>query len=286
MVTLANAECDNLATETIVLDEIGEISQAGEKDFWTFDPDPYRHYIIEVIGVDGRDMLGRDTHPGNLTLEDPELISVRAVEGPEGSEYSPFISDSGYGQNSQGGWSWSGPGPFRIEVGGSGGTGTYQIKVRVNTICMMVDGEKTYPWFGGPNGYAEELDTPADTSTRRILRTVPVWHNGYGPSGGFLGDNTGEERDEDWFKAELDQRYEYTLELWSSTGVPAKHQATGLKIVGIYDNNGTLIAGTSSSSGNHVGVDFRPTTTGVYYVAVGYDGQDGLYDIDATGTEV
>ena len=286
MVTLANAECDNLATEMIILDELGEITQAGEKDFWTFDPDPYRHYIIEVIGVDGRDMLGRDTHPGNLTLEDPELISVRAVEGPEGSGYSPFISDAGYGQNSNGGWWWSGPGPFRIEVGGSGGTGTYQIKVRVNNICAMRDGERFYPWAGGPNGY--DRDQAGDTSTRRILRTVPVWHNGYGPSGGFLGDNNGDgdERDEDWFKVELDQGYEYTVVVSERADVPAKHRATQVKIVGIYDNNGTLIAGTSSSSGNHVGVDFRPTSTGVYYVAVGYDGQDGLYDIDATGTAV
>ena len=131
-------------------------------------------------------------------------------------------------------------------------------------------------------------DTPADTTTRRTLRTVPVWHNGYGPSGGFLGDNNGDgdERDEDWFKVELDQGYEYTIELWSATDVPAKFQATQLKLVGIYDNNGTLIAGTSSSNGNHVSVDFRPTSTGVYYVAVGYEGQDGLYHIDATGTAV
>ena len=286
MVTLSNAECDNLATEMIILDELGEITQAGEKAFWTFDPDPYRHYIIEVIGVDGRDMLGRDTHPGDLTLADPELISVRAVEGSEGAEYSPFISDAGYGQNSNGGWWWSGPGPFRIEVGGSGGTGTYQIKVRVNNICAMRDGERFYPWAGGPDGY--DRDQAGDTSTPHTLRTVPVWHNGYGPSGGFLGDNNGDgdERDEDWFKVELDQGYEYTIELWSATDVPAKFQATQLKIVGIYDNNGTLIAGTSSSSGNHVSVDFRPTSTGVYYVGVGYEGQDGLYDIDATGTEV
>ena len=285
MVTLANAECDNLATEIIILDELGEITQAGEKDFWTFDPDPYRFYIIEVIGVDGRDMLGRDTHPGDLTLEDPELISVRAVEGTDGAEYSSAVDDGGYGTNSNGIWWWSSPGPFRIEVGGKGGTGTYQIKVRVNNICAMRDGERTYPHAGGPDGY--DMDQVGDTTTRRILRTVPVWHNGYGPGGGFLGDNHGEERDEDWFKVELDQGYEYTIELWSATDIPAEHQATQLKIVGIYDSNGDLIAGTASSgTGNHVSVDFRPTTTGVYYVAVGYEGQDGLYDIDATGTAV
>ena len=178
------------------------------------------------------------------------------------------------------------PAPSGSRSAASGGTGTYQIKVRVNNICAMRDGERFYPWAGGPNGY--DRDQAGDTSTRRILRTVPVWHNGYGPSGGFLGDNNGDgdERDEDWFKVELDQGYEYTVVVSERADVPAKHRATQVKIVGIYDNNGTLIAGTSSSSGNHVGVDFRPTSTGVYYVAVGYDGQDGLYDIDATGTAV
>ena len=280
MVTLSNAECDNLATEIIILDELGEITQAGEKDFWTFDPDPYRHYIIEVIGVDGRDMLGRDTHPGNLTLEDPELISVRAVEGPEGSGYSPFISDSGYGQNSQGGWSWSGPGPFRIEVGGSGGTGTYQIKVRVNTICMMVDGEKAYPWFGGPNGYAEELDTPADTTTPRSVRPARGLSREAWGHGGFLGDIWSDEPDEDWFKTELTQGVEYTIDLWSADDEPAKHQATDLKILGVYDSTGTVITSTASSgSGAHVSVVFQPDSTGVYYIAVGSGERDrtGLY---------
>ena len=284
MVTLANAECDNFATEIIILDEIGEITQAGEKNFWTFDPDPYRHYIIEVIGVDGRDMLGRDTHPGNLTLADPELISVRAVEGTDGAKYSPTISDAGYGENSLGGWWWGSPGPFRIEVGGSGGTGTYQIKVRVNNICMMYEGELRYPWAGGPDGYGD-LDTPGDTSTLRKLYTAPSKHNGYGPSGGFLGDMNGDDRDEDWFKVEMDQRYEYTVMVSERADVPEKHRATQVKIVGIYDSNGDLIAGTSSGSGSSVTVVYQPASTGLYYVAVGYDGQDGLFDIDVDGEE-
>ncbi len=285
VVTLANAECDNLATEIIILDEIGEITQAGEKAFWTFDPDPYRHYIIEVIGVDGRDMLGRDTHPGNLTLADPELISVQAVEGTEGAKYSPHVSDSGYGENSLGGWWWGSPGPFRIEVGGSGGTGTYQIKVRVNNICMMYEGERRYPYAGGPDGYGD-LDTPGDTSTLRKLYTAPSKHNGYGPSGGFLGDMNGDDRDEDWFKVEMDQGYEYTVVVSERAEVPEKHRATQVKIVGIYDSNGDLIAGTSSGSGSSVTVVYQPASTGLYYVAVGYDGQDGLFDIDVDGEEV
>jgi len=281
IVTLANAECDNLATKIILLDEIGEISQAGEKDLWTFDFDPRRHYIIEVIGADdGRDMLDEDTHPGDLTLADPELISVSAVEGSEGAEYSPLISDAGYGRNSQGGWVWYGSGPWQIEVGGTGGTGTYQIKIRVNTICMMVDGEKIYPYFGGPNGYAEELDEAADTTTKRTVRPARGLSRDAWGSGGFLGDIWSDEPDEDWFKAELTQGVEYTIDLWSADGEPTKHQATDLKILGIYDSNGTVIANTASSgSGAHVSVVFEPDSTGIYYIAVGSGEADrtGMY---------
>ena len=285
-VALSNAECDNLATEMIVLDAIGEISQSGEEDLWTFTPDPYRFYHIEVIGVDGRDMLGQDTHPGNLTLADPNLISFRAVDGTEGGDFNPSVADNGgYGTNSEAPLWWSFPVTFNIKVGGNGGTGTYQIKVRVGNICRMMDGERTYPLAGGPNGYF--LDQAGDTSSNYSLRTAPVWSNGFGPQGGFLGDHNESEPDEDWFKIELDQRYEYTVELWSSTEAPAKHQATGLKIVGIYDSSGTLINGTaSSSSGNHVTVVFRPTTTGLYYISVSSDGDDGLYDIDVNGEEI
>ena len=207
------------------------------------------------------------------------------MEGTQGAKYSPTISDAGYGENSQGGWWWSSPGPFRIEVGGSGGTGTYQIKVRVNNICAMRNGERFYPWAGGPDGYGD-LDTPADTSTLRKLYTAPSKHNGYGPSGGFLGDMNGDDRDEDWFKVEMDQGYEYTVVVSERADVPAKHRATQVKIVGIYDSNGDLIAGTSSGSGSSVTVVYQPASTGLYYVAVGYDGQDGLFDIDVDGEEV
>ena len=282
-VTLANAECDNLATKRILLDEIGEISQAGEKDLWTFDFDPYRHYIIEVIGADdGRDMLDEDTHPGDLTLADPNLISVRMVNGTEGAEYSWHIDDAGYGRNSQGTWIWLGPGPWQIEVGGKGGTGTYQIKIRVNTICMMVDGEKSYPWFGGPNGYAEELDEPADTTATHSVRPAQGLSRDAWGSAGFLGDIWSDEPDEDWFKTELTQGVEYTIDLWSDDYAPTKHQATDLKILGIYDSNGTEIANTASSgSGAHVSVVFEPDSTGVYYIAVGSGTADrtGMYII-------
>ncbi len=283
IVILANAECDNLATKMIVLDEIGEITQAGEKDFWTFDFDPYRHYIIEVIGADdGRDMLDEDTHPGDLTLADPNLISVRMVNGTEGAEYSWHIDDAGYGRNSLGTWIWLGPGPWQIEVDGKGGTGTYQIKIRVNTICMMVDGEKAYPWFGGPNGYAEELDLPADTTATHSVRPARGLSRDSFGSGGFLGDIWSDEPDEDWFKTELTQGVEYTIDLWSDDYAPTKHQATDLKILGIYDSNGTVIANTASSgSGAHVSVVFEPDSTGVYYIAVGSGAADrtGMYII-------
>ena len=68
--------CDNEANKIIVLDEIGEISQSGESGFWKIKLDPYLEYLIEAIGVDGRDLLGEDNHQGELTLEDPNVIAI------------------------------------------------------------------------------------------------------------------------------------------------------------------------------------------------------------------
>ena len=56
---------------------------------------------------------------------------------------------------------------LRIEVasGGDGtGTGTYQVKVRVNNFCIIVNGEPLYQCDGGPKGNGPR-DLPPDTST-------------------------------------------------------------------------------------------------------------------------
>ena len=45
--------------------------------------------------------------------------------------------------------------------------------------------------------------------------------------------------DEDWYKIEgLKEDHEYTFDVWTMDELPAKHQATRLKIIGILDSNG------------------------------------------------
>ena len=292
IVELMNTEtlCDNHANKLIVLDSIGSIGQPGERDFWTVPLDPYRVYIIEAIGAnDGRDLLDEDSYPGDLTLADPDLIAIwnedRSVQQ---QVFSPAVHDLGYGGNSLALERKSFPGLVQIEVAaGDGGTGTYQLKIRVNNICSVVDGRVIYPWGGGPEGYV--FDEAADTSTQDSLGTAPTAPRNPLTHNGFLGDNWGSERDEDWYRIELDRRYEYTMELWAGTSEPVRDQATQLKILGIFDQNGTPIAGTASpGSGRRVGIVFQPDSTGVYYISVGSEGTDqtGVYKISVIGEEV
>ena len=292
-IQLMNTEagtCDNEANKTIVLDEIGEISQSGESGFWTIKVDPYRSYLIEVIGVDGRDLLGEDNHPGQLTLEDPDVIAIwNAKRSSRLIVYSSAVDDRGYGKNSVAGYAIAVHGTRQIEVAsGDGGTGTYQIKVRVNNVCRVTDdGEVQYPWAGGPDGYNYKLDIRADTSTDRMLLPTTLPHRI--ELGEFLGNNWDSEPDEDWWGAELETGYEYTVELYTRTKQPETHQATQLKILGIHDMNGTVINGTASSgSGKSVSVVFRPDSTDRYYISVGSEGEDrtGTYHISVTKTAI
>ena len=162
---------------------------------------------------------------------------------------------------------------------GGEGTETYQIKVRVNNYCVMRDGKVHYPWDGGPEGYSDGTDNPANMSTQSAM-------HGNGPAdgmaiGGFLGDNLDSGRDVDWIKlVDLTEGYEYTLEVWTSDAYEEKHQATQLKILGIYIDDNTFIDGTASpDSGKYVSILFRPDTTRDYYIAVGSEGDDetGVY---------
>ena len=58
------------------------------------------------------------------------------------------------------------------------------------------------------------------------------------------------------------QGYTYTIEAWAADDVPVEHQATQLKILGIRDNNGDLVLGTSSGTGKRVSVVFKPQAAG------------------------
>ena len=201
-------------------------------------------------------------------------------------EFNSAVDDLGGGTDSLAPYATTGVGPFQIEVGSSdGGTGRYQIKVRVNNICAIRDGKVAYTWDGGPEGYPLKFDLPADTSTHQSLLTAPG-HPRQTTGVGFLGDHGREEPDVDWHQVDLDDGYEYTVDLWADTNHPEEHQATQLKLLGIYDRNGIVIDGTASSiSGKSVSVVFEPPTTGSYYISVGSEGDDhtGVYRIRVTG---
>ena len=214
--------------------------------------------------------------------------------GPFGFQlYDPDVHDAGTGRNSITVDRQTRPGHFYIEVtSGDGGTGTYQIKVRVNNVC---EGGR-YHWSGGPDGYV--LDDAADTTTDRTLYVNPESASHPQDQSGFLGDSwdwywtegtDDETPDEDWYGVEFDQGYEYTIELWTDTSYPVEHQATQLKIMGIYDSSGDAINGTASpGSGRRVTVTFRPENTGTSYISVGSAGDDrtGVYDIRVTARQV
>ena len=148
----------------------------------------------------------------------------------------------------------------QLEIQGGDGTGIYRIRVRVNNICMVSNGRAMYPWAGGADGYA--FDLPADTSTPWV---VEPHHES---TRGFLGDNWDwyweKVPDEDWFKApDLRAGQEYEIRVWATDTTPARHQATDLRILGIYDHGGDLVPGTQGSgSGSSVITTFEPDAGG------------------------
>ena len=278
--------CPSDAGNRIILESIGEFSQPGETDYWRVKLDYHRVYIIEVLGKDsGLDVTNRDTYPGDLTLEDPDITGIwddgRTIKYHSGSGGA---LDGGIGRNSltvlrgmtPSGW-------HEIEVQGKGGTGTYQINVRVNNVCKNVNGVEKYPYFGGPDGYV--LDAAGDDTTNKSL--LPTYD--LTSVGGFLGDNWSwyreNEPDVDWWRVRLETNYRYTIELWTEDDFAATYQATALKILGIHDSNGNLISGTTSTSGRKVIVTFEPAADGEYYIAVGSEGSDltGMYRIGVKG---
>ena len=264
--TPPSLECNNEASKIIVLDAIGEISAAGESDFWRVELDPGRMYIIEVLGSErGLDVIGEDTYGGDLTLWEADLIARwNADRSKRLSRFS-----LGGSRNSTAVIKETEPtGVVQFEVqSGDGGAGTYQIKIRVNNVCRIdpVTNEVSYPWAGGPEGYTN--DTPANTSSTGIL--YPHDHSNWISIADFLGDNWDSAPDEDWRPMEFREGYAYTIEAWAPDDIPAKHQATELRILGIHDINGDLIPGTSSGTGRRVSVVFEPQDTGLYYVSVG-----------------
>ena len=275
-------QCPDDSGERMVLVGSDNIHRAGESDFWRVELDPWRSYVIEVLGSDGgSDILG-EANPGGLTLSDPHLYGVWSGDGSElirrieTHRRARLIIDRG--DNS---------GFRQFEVRSFGGnTGTYQIKVRVNNICVMSDGKAVYSYDGGPDGYTS--DRPADSSTGDTfrLRSRPSENISHSFVG-FLGDNWDwywdRVPDEDWFAIEgVSEDYEYTINVETIDDLPVKHQATRLKILALYDSNEMEVQGTAgTSSGKKVSLTFQPNNTGPFYVSVGSDPADrtGVYRI-------
>ena len=280
--------CDNLFNTIVVKNLRGEITQAGGTNLHKIRLDPYKSYLIEVIGQDGRDMLGVEEHSG-LSLEDPEIFAIRNARGGSVLDKLATPNNKGYSDNAVAGFKKTEYKSYNIEVGsGNNGTGTYQFKIRLNNLCRLDENDNAhYNWFGGPNGY-NPLEVAGDTSTHLSLPMGTDYGNYISrlESHAFLGNNWDRNPDEDWFAADLQQGEEYTVRLRTKTSLPERLQATQLKILGIKNANGTSIGGTSSgAAGRDVSVtDWEAPSTGRFYIAVGSEGSDrkGMYWIGIT----
>ena len=278
---------DNLVNAIVVKNLTGEITQAGDTNLHKIRLDPYKSYLIEAIGVDGRDMLGVEEHP-NLTLEDPEIPAIWNARGK--SKWITYGSKSD-GKNAIRRILRTDYRTYKIEVSsGNNGTGTYQLKVRVNNICRINDdGDVQYQWAGGPEGYPAHSDLPAGTGGRQVLLAGTEYSNYVSRPElhHVLGDNWDSNPDEDWIGVDLQQGEEYTVRLRTKTSLPERLQATQLKILGIKDADGNAISGTASAgdAGKKVFVtNWEAPSTGRHYIAVGTEGTDrtGIYWISIT----
>ena len=176
---------------------------------------------------------------------------------------------------------------YKVEVNaGNNGTGTYQLKIRVNNICRLDENDNAhYQWAGGPLGYPKGSDLPAGTGGRQVLLTGTDWGNNNVTRPEMhhvLGDNWNSDRDEDWIGVDLEDGELYTVRLRTKNSLPERLQATGLKILGIRDENGNEISGTTSAgaAGKKVFVtDWTAPSTGRFHIAVGSEGNDrtGIY---------
>ena len=264
----------------------GEITQPGQSKFHRIRLDPYRSYMIEAIGRVGEDMLGVEEHP-NLTLTNPDIPAIwnaRATskwtkygdrnDGDQPKNVIRRFLDSSYRT-------------YKVEVNaGNNGTGTYQLKIRVNNICRLDENDNAhYQWAGGPLGYPKGSDLPAGIGGRQVLLTGTDWGNNNVTRPEMhhvLGDNWSSDRDEDWIGVDLEDGELYTVRLRTKNNLPERLQATGLKILGIYDSNGNPISGTASAgaAGKKVFVtDWTAPSTGRFHIAVGSEGNDrtGMY---------
>ena len=281
--------CDtlgNLENTIVVMNLTGEITQPGQSKFHRIRLDPYRSYMIEAIGQVGEDMLGVEEHP-NLTLSNPDIPAIWNARAT--SKWSTYgdRNDGDQPKNVIRRFLDSDYRTYKVEVNaGNNGTGTYQLKIRVNNVCRLDENDNAhYQWAGGPLGYPKGSDLPAGIDGRQVLLTGTDWGNNNVTRPEMhhvLGDNWNSNRDEDWIGVDLEQGGIYTVRLRTKNNLPERLQATGLKILGIYDSDGNPISGTASAgaAGKKVFVtDWPAPSTGRFHIAVGSEGADrtGMY---------
>ena len=281
--------CDalgNLENTIVVMNLTGEITQPGQSKFHRIRLDPYRSYMIEAIGRVGEDMLGVEEHP-NLTLTNPDIPAIWNARAT--SKWSTYgdRNDGDQPKNVIRRFLDSSYRTYKVQVNsGNNGTGTYQLKIRVNNICRLDENDNAhYQWAGGPLGYPKGSDLPAGIGGRQVLLTGTDWGNNNVTRPEMhhvLGDNWSSDRDEDWIGVDLEDGELYTVRLRTKNNLPERLQATGLKILGIYDSNGNPISGTASAgaAGKKVFVtDWTAPSTGRFHIAVGSEGNDrtGMY---------
>ena len=275
--------CDtlgNLENTIVVMNLTGEITQPGQSKFHRIRLDPYRSYMIEAIGQVGEDMLGVEEHP-NLTLSNPDIPAIWNAKATSRWITYGDRNDGDQPKNVIRRFLDSDYRTYKVEVNsGNSGTGTYQLKIRVNNICRINDaGNAQYQWSGGPKGYPHNSDLPAGIGGRQVLLTGTDWGNNNVTRPEMhhvLGDNWNSDRDEDWIGVDLQQGKEYTVRLKTKNSLPERLQATQLKILGIYNANGSLATGsTSSGVGKNVTItDWEAPSNGRFYIAVGSEGND------------
>ena len=222
--------------------------------------------------------------------EDDEGVSVKIAFGTLPTRVSAGTTKDNGGVN----YRATGPsGVHHFEITSlDGNTGTYQIRIRVNNICVISGGQPRYTYGGGPEGYT--FDNAPDESTTSFLRPM-LNENIHHGTGSLLGDSWSwyweQNPDVYWYRVEgVSEDYEYTIEVWTPDETPTKHQATQLRIPGLFDQDSMEVVGPTAA-GKRVSVTFQPEENGMYYISVGSVSSDrtGFYlihldDQDMNGT--
>ena len=268
--TLSQCPPDN--GKRVILDDVGEIANVGDSQFWRLKLDLNRMYLFDLFGErGGTDAMGEDMSDSSLTLRNPRLM------GLWNDEKTMMLQSSQTGNRVYIASGRTISGWHQVEITGNGNTDTYRMKIRVNNVCRMSGGQAYYPWFGGPDGYV--LDTPADSNTLKYID--PTYHK----EEDFLGDNWewywDGDPDVDWSRTTLSAGKTYRVEAWAAEGYLQRDQATDLRIVGVYDPDGDLMEGTAGTeTGEHVSVTFTAPQSGTHHLAFGSGSSDrtGMYD--------